>query len=93
MNLICTYTQRQIRLGLKLGLGLVLGLKSGTCGSLLVLFYLLQVVDPTNELMEGQIYDSNRSTLLAALKEQGIPTYDLGIARDRSVENLSVVTV
>lgn len=45
----------------------------------------MQVVDPTSELGAGQIYDSNRSTLLAALREQGFQAVDMGIARDRLV--------
>ena len=44
--------------------------------------YALQVVTPGEPLGPGQIYDSNRSTLLAALAEHGLPTIDLGIATD-----------
>ena len=40
-------------------------------------------MDPTDDLKAGHIYDSNRTTLLAALKEQGFPTTDLGIAEDQ----------
>lgn len=50
--------------------------------------YILQIVDPACELKQGQIYDSNRSTLLSALKEQGFLPSDMGIARDRYVEYL-----
>ena len=42
----------------------------------------LQVVNPGKSLGPGQIYDSNRSTLLASLSEHGFPFSDLGIARD-----------
>ena len=45
----------------------------------------VKVVDPTSELGAGQIYDSNRSTLLGALREQGFQAVDVGIARDRYV--------
>lgn len=41
-----------------------------------------EIMDATLRLEEGQIFDSNRRTLLAALKEQGIPSLDVGIARD-----------
>lgn len=41
-----------------------------------------EIVDPACELKQGQIYDSNRSTLLSALKEQGFLPSDMGIARD-----------
>ena len=37
---------------------------------------------PGEPLGAGQIYDSNRSTLLASLCEQGFPATDVGIARD-----------
>ena len=40
-------------------------------------------MDPSHGgLRGGQIYDSNRTTLLAVLKEQGFPVVDLGIAQD-----------
>ena len=42
----------------------------------------IQVVTPGDTLGPGQIYDSNRSTLLASLTEQGFPAADLGVARD-----------
>ena len=46
-----------------------------------------QIVDPHHGVLKsGQVYDSNRSTLLAALKEQGFPARDLGIVPDRWVE-------
>ena len=44
---------------------------------------LSQLVEPDQPLTKGKIRDSNRSTLLAALKERNIPSIDLGIARDR----------
>ena len=42
----------------------------------------MQVVTPGVPLGAGQIYDSNRSTLLASLTEQSLPGTDLGIATD-----------
>jgi len=42
-----------------------------------------QVVSPGEQLGPGQIYDSNRTTLMAALREQGFMAVDLGVARDR----------
>ena len=49
-----------------------------------------KIVDPTGDLKQGQIYDSNRSTLLSALKEQGFRASDVGIARDRVNESCAV---
>ena len=46
-----------------------------------------EVVNPGQPLAAGQIYDSNRTTLMAAVKEQGLVAVDLGIARDRCVYN------
>ena len=46
-------------------------------------FPLWQVVSPGEPLGPGQIYDSNRTTLTAALREQGFTPVDLGVARDR----------
>ena len=46
---------------------------------------MIKIIDPTGELNQGQIYDSNRNTLLSALKEQGFHVSDVGIARDRLV--------
>ena len=40
------------------------------------------MVTPGKPLGPGQIYDSNRSTLLASLSEHGFPSSDLGIASD-----------
>lgn len=40
-------------------------------------------MSPGEQLGPGQIYDSNRTTLMAALREQGFVTVDLGVARDR----------
>jgi molybdopterin biosynthesis enzyme len=54
------------------------------------ILYHFQVVDPTTKVLkEGQIYDSNRSTLNAALKEQGFPVADMGIAMDKLVQDNS----
>ena len=44
-----------------------------------------EVVNPGQPLAAGQIYDSNRTTLMAAVKEQGLMPLDLGIARDKYV--------
>ncbi len=42
-----------------------------------------EIVDPSESTLNpGQVYDSNRSTLLAILKEQGFPSVDLGIVED-----------
>ena len=41
-----------------------------------------EVVEPGRPLTSGQIYDSNRTTLMAAVTEQGVPPLDLGIATD-----------
>ncbi len=38
--------------------------------------------DGGDELAEGQIYDSNRHSLLAALSQSGVEVVDLGIIRD-----------
>ena len=40
------------------------------------------MVNPGETLRPGQIYDSNRSTLLASLNERGFPAADIGIASD-----------
>ena len=45
-----------------------------------------ELVDPGNALALGQIYDSNRPTLLAAVAQAGGTPLDLGIARDRPGE-------
>ena len=42
-----------------------------------------EVVEPGQPLLAGQIYDSNRATLMAAVKEQGLEPLDLGITRDK----------
>ena len=42
-----------------------------------------ELVDPGKALVLGQIYDSNRPTLLAAVAQAGGTPLDLGIARDR----------
>ena len=41
-----------------------------------------EVVDPGERLGAGQIYDSNRTSLMAAVREQGLAAVDLGVARD-----------
>jgi gephyrin len=41
-----------------------------------------EVVEPGQPREPGQIYDSNRTTLMGATREQGIPPLDLGIASD-----------
>ena len=45
-----------------------------------------ELVDPGNALALGQIYDSNRPTLLAAVALAGGTPLDLGIVRDRPGE-------
>ncbi len=45
-----------------------------------------ELVDPGKALALGQIYDSNRPTLLAAVAQAGGTPLDLGIARDRPGE-------
>lgn len=42
----------------------------------------VKVVDPGKSLAPGQIYDSNRCVLLAAVKKNGCQGLDLGIAPD-----------
>ena len=41
-----------------------------------------QVVSPGGVVGEGQIFDSNRTALLAAVKEVGATPTDLGISKD-----------
>ena len=41
-----------------------------------------EVVEPGQPRSPGQIYDSNRTTLMAAVREQGVLPLDLGIATD-----------
>ena len=41
-----------------------------------------EVVEPGEKLGAGQIYDSNRTSLMAAIREQGLVAVDLGVARD-----------
>ena len=40
-------------------------------------------MEPGEELKEGKIRDSNRTTLLSQLKQSGLEPLDLGIAPDR----------
>ncbi|XP_035681909.1 gephyrin-like [Branchiostoma floridae] len=47
-----------------------------------------ELVDPGEPLQPGQIRDSNRATLLAALQDHGLPTLDMGIAPDSPNEML-----
>lgn len=47
-----------------------------------------EVVNPGQPLAAGQIYDSNRTTLMAAVKEQGLVAVDLDIARDKCVYDI-----
>ena len=55
------------------------------CPSIGVLSTGNEVIEPGQPLLAGQIYDSNRTTLIAAVKEQGLTPLDLGIARDEYV--------
>ena len=48
------------------------------CNSVLI----FQLLEPDQPLKAGKIRDSNRTTLLAAVKENGFPAIDLGIAKD-----------
>uniref|UniRef100_S4RTX8 Gephyrin n=1 Tax=Petromyzon marinus TaxID=7757 RepID=S4RTX8_PETMA len=41
-----------------------------------------ELLNPEEPLHPGMIRDSNRTTLLAAIQEQGFPTIDMGIVRD-----------
>lgn len=41
-----------------------------------------QVVSPGDVLGAGQVYDSNRTTLLAMIREAGATPIDMGIAKD-----------
>ena len=41
-----------------------------------------QVIEPGQVLLAGQIYDSNKTTLMAALREQGFECHDAGLAED-----------
>lgn len=42
-----------------------------------------EIVEPGTPVKEGQIRDCNRTTLIAACKQQGFRVVDLGIAEDR----------
>uniref|UniRef100_S4RTX6 MoaB/Mog domain-containing protein n=1 Tax=Petromyzon marinus TaxID=7757 RepID=S4RTX6_PETMA len=42
-----------------------------------------ELLNPEEPLHPGMIRDSNRTTLLAAIQEQGFPTIDMGIVRDQ----------
>ena len=48
----------------------------------LVLRVCPQVVEPGQALQAGQIYDSNKTTLMATLREQGFDCHDAGLAED-----------
>ncbi len=52
-----------------------------------------EIIDPQNEqsLRYGQVYDSNRASLLAALCENRYPSIDLGIAVDERDKLCQVV--
>ena len=43
----------------------------------------MQVVSSGEPLGPGQIHDSNRTTLMAAVREEGFVPLDLGVAQDR----------
>ena len=55
------------------------------CPSIGVLSTGNEVIEPGQPLLAGQIHDSNRTTLIAAVKEQGFTPLDLGITRDEYV--------
>ena len=42
-------------------------------------------MSPGEPLGAGQIYDSNRTTIIAALREEGVVPLDLGVAKDTYV--------
>ena len=48
----------------------------------LVLRVCPQVVEPGQALRAGQIYDCNKTTLMATLREQGFDCHDAGLAED-----------
>lgn len=50
-----------------------------------VLLHVYQIVSPGAPLGPGQIYDSNRTTLMAAVSEEGFVPIDLGVAQDTYV--------
>ena len=52
---------------------------------------LYQVVDPGSPLGPGCIYDSNKTTLTSALRENGFECCDVGIAQDELVLLLQCV--
>jgi len=52
-----------------------------------------QLVESDAPLQPGKIRDSNRVTLMAALRQRQVPVVDLGIAIDTSVYIASVNTV
>ncbi|XP_013398832.1 gephyrin isoform X2 [Lingula anatina] len=76
-----------IRLGpSELGLAATVGVVKLMCHMFPVVGVLStgnELVEPEAKLRPGHIRDSNRTTLLAALKEHGFPTVDLGVAKDR----------
>jgi len=41
-----------------------------------------EIQEPGRPLKPGHIHDSNKTTLLSLIKEQGFSALDLGIARD-----------
>ncbi|XP_046575609.1 gephyrin-like isoform X1 [Haliotis rubra] len=41
-----------------------------------------ELLEPEDPVEEGKIRDCNRTTLLSQLKDYGVPTVDLGVARD-----------
>ena len=67
----------------------MVGLKTSMSHSQCMLSF--KIVDPSGDLKDGQIYDSNRSTILTALKDQGFCASDMGIARDRLVVGMFYV--
>ncbi|XP_055879906.1 gephyrin-like isoform X4 [Biomphalaria glabrata] len=69
----------------ELGLLATVGVTTVQCYSLPTVGVLStgnELVEPHAPLTEGKIRDSNRTVLLAQLKELGVPSVDLGIARD-----------
>ncbi|CAL1542166.1 unnamed protein product [Lymnaea stagnalis] len=69
----------------ELGLLATVGVTSVQCYSLPTVGIMStgnELIEPHAPLSEGKIRDSNRTTLLAQLQECGLPTVDLGIAKD-----------
>ena len=47
-----------------------------------LMWFMLQLLEPGEPLIPGKIRDSNRTTLLAQLRDHNYSCVDLGIAKD-----------